>query len=228
MRFSSQDNIVETPYQPQLNRHSLYDQRCYDPTFLLESEAATNNSCDLRQLRSYHPAYYDEGGGGTTTTSGSRIVDLIPRSQPPESDYAILTFPPPPPAIDLLNESMASTGGSGLGSTSMLNAITPGDRMAMPLPNPAMAGVMPEEERKIVNEFCHLLEKSKQLFNGLRDLPQYGHKQWQAYFGRTFDIYTKLWKFQQQHRAILDARYGLKRWQIGEIASKIGQLYYHY
>lgn len=85
-----------------------------------------------------------------------------------------------------------------------------------------------EEERKIVNEFCHLLEKSKQLFNGLRDMPQYGHRQWQAYFGRTFDIYTKLWKFQQQHRPVLDRKYGLKRWQIGEIASKIGQLYYHY
>ncbi|VDN09251.1 unnamed protein product [Dibothriocephalus latus] len=79
-----------------------------------------------------------------------------------------------------------------------------------------------------VNEFCHLLEKSKQLFNGLRDLPLYGHKQWQTYFGRTFDVYTKLWKFQQQHRQILDEIYGLKRWQIGEIASKIGQLYYHY
>ena len=39
---------------------------------------------------------------------------------------------------------------------------------------------MEEDERKIVNEFCHLLEKSKQLFNGLRDMPQYGHKQWQA------------------------------------------------
>ena len=145
------------------------------------------------------------------------------------------------------------------------------------------AHTMDEEERKVVNEFCHLLEKSKQLFNGLRDMPQYGHKQWQAYFGRTFDIYTKLWKFQQQHRAILDRwenyfsqtcclnpsgcwksfnklylqesfngltfrgedkscnnflklvhfiiisrKYGLKRWQIGEIASKIGQLYYHY
>ncbi|XP_053214724.1 protein SCAI-like [Panonychus citri] len=85
-----------------------------------------------------------------------------------------------------------------------------------------------EQERKIVAEFCHLLEKSKQLFNGLRDLPQYGHKQWQPYFGRTFDVYTKLWKFQQQHRQILDAKYGLKRWQIGEVASKIGQLYYHY
>ena len=62
-----------------------------------------------------------------------------------------------------------------------------------------MAG-MDDHERKVVLEFCHLLEKSKQLFNGLRDLPQYGHKQWQGYFGRTFDVYTKLWKFQQQHR----------------------------
>ena len=135
-----------------------------------------------------------------------------------------------------------------------------------------------ENERRIINEFGQLQEKSKQLFNGLRyvfvtfgfgwifswasealpilvrrvlnlvvgswisigfslismvflsirDLPQYGHKQWQAYFGRTFDVYTKLWKFQQQHRHILDIKYDLKRWQIGEIASKIGQLYYHY
>ncbi|XP_068619623.1 protein SCAI [Battus philenor] len=85
-----------------------------------------------------------------------------------------------------------------------------------------------DHERKVIIEFCHLLEKSKQLFNGLRELPQYGHKQWHSYFGRTFDVYTKLWKFQQQHRGILDNKYGLKRWQIGEIASKIGQLYYHF
>ncbi|CAF1368319.1 unnamed protein product [Rotaria sp. Silwood1] len=85
-----------------------------------------------------------------------------------------------------------------------------------------------EFEDKIVEEFTHLLEKSKQLFNGLRDLPQYGHKQWQPYFGRTFDVYTRLWKFQQQHRVLLDKKFGLKRWQIGEIASKIGQLYYHF
>ncbi|MFT7814276.1 protein SCAI-like isoform X1 [Arapaima gigas] len=87
---------------------------------------------------------------------------------------------------------------------------------------------IPLGERKTVADFCYLLDKSKQLFNGLRDLPQYGHKQWQSYFGRTFDVYTKLWKFQQQHRHVLDTRYGLKRWQIGEVASKIGQLYYHY
>ncbi|VDQ06900.1 unnamed protein product [Trichobilharzia regenti] len=60
------------------------------------------------------------------------------------------------------------------------------------------------------------------------DLPQHGHRQWKAYFGRTFDVYTKLWKFQQQHRQKLDELYGLKRWQIGEVASKIGQLYHHY
>ena len=102
--------------------------------------------------------------------------------------------------------------------------------MSTAVPHAAPGAVMmdAEEERKIVAEFAHLLEKSKQLFNGLRDLPSHGHKQWQGYFGRTFDIYTKLWKFQQQHRAVLDTRYGLKRWQIGEIASKIGQLYYHY
>jgi hypothetical protein len=87
-----------------------------------------------------------------------------------------------------------------------------------------------EREKKIICEFVNLLEKSRMLFNGLRELPQYGHKtnQWQAYFGRTFDVYTKLWKFQQQHRQTLDAKYNFKRWQIGEIASKIGQLYYHY
>uniref|UniRef100_A0A8D3A721 Protein SCAI n=1 Tax=Scophthalmus maximus TaxID=52904 RepID=A0A8D3A721_SCOMX len=66
---------------------------------------------------------------------------------------------------------------------------------------------IPLGERKTVTDFCYLLDKSKQLFNGLRDLPQYGHKQWQSYFGRTFDVYTKLWKFQQQHRQVLDSRY---------------------
>lgn len=61
-----------------------------------------------------------------------------------------------------------------------------------------------------------------------RDLPQIGHKGWQAHFEAAFNAYTRLWRFQQQYRHILDSKYDLKRWQIGEIASKIGQLYYHY
>ncbi|RKO94145.1 hypothetical protein BDK51DRAFT_18963 [Blyttiomyces helicus] len=78
-------------------------------------------------------------------------------------------------------------------------------------------------------EFQYLLEKSQQLFAGLRDLPQTG-RNWQPYFQRTFEVYTKLWKYQQQHRPILENKefYGLKRYEIGEVASKIGQLYYHY
>ncbi|TPP59086.1 Protein SCAI [Fasciola gigantica] len=77
-------------------------------------------------------------------------------------------------------------------------------------------------------QFCHLLDEIQAVYSTLSDLPQHGHKQWKAYFGRTFDVYTKLWKFQQQHRQKLDELYGLKRWQIGEVASKIGQLYHHY
>lgn len=34
--------------------------------------------------------------------------------------------------------------------------------------------------------------------------------------------------FRGESRVLLDKKYGLKRWQIGEIASKIGQLYYHF
>ncbi|KAA3670869.1 uncharacterized protein DEA37_0000931, partial [Paragonimus westermani] len=78
-----------------------------------------------------------------------------------------------------------------------------------------------QRDRSVVSEFCHLLEKSKQLLNGLRDLPQHGHKQWKAYFWRTFDVYTKLRKFQQQYRLKPDELCRLKRWQMGEVASKI-------
>ena len=33
---------------------------------------------------------------------------------------------------------------------------------------PNMSVELDDGERKIINEFCHYLEKSKQLFNGLR------------------------------------------------------------
>ena len=40
-------------------------------------------------------------------------------------------------------------------------------------------------------------------------------------------MYSSLWKFQQEHRVVLTQE-GLERWDIGEIASKIGQLYFNY
>ncbi|KAJ2492940.1 hypothetical protein IWW37_000944 [Coemansia sp. RSA 2050] len=87
-----------------------------------------------------------------------------------------------------------------------------------------------ERDKEIVEEFEYLLEKSQQLFSGLSDLPEIGSKYWMPHFQRTFEVYTKLWKFQTQHRVLLEKpeHYGLKRWEVGEIASKIGQLYYRY
>lgn len=46
-----------------------------------------------------------------------------------------------------------------------------------------------------------------------------------SYFLKVFKIYTQLWKFQQENRQKL-VEAGLKRWEIGEIASRIAQLYY--
>ncbi|KAL5055156.1 hypothetical protein RYX36_035838 [Vicia faba] len=46
-----------------------------------------------------------------------------------------------------------------------------------------------------------------------------------TYFSNVFKVYTQLWKFQQENRhKLIEA--GLKRWEIGEIASRIGQLYF--
>ncbi len=156
------------------------------------------------------------------------------------------------PALELNSAAVDLIGGVGVGGVgAAYNGVGGGggavvDEMAV---LSEMAS-LEEHEQKIVAEFVHLLDKSKNMFNGLRfdfkidtffkhfliflfaflsrDLPQYGKSHWQPYFGRTFDVFTKLWKFQSQHRQVLDTKYGLKRWQIGEIASKIGQLYYHY
>ncbi|KAI9014455.1 protein SCAI [Phycomyces nitens] len=112
---------------------------------------------------------------------------------------------------------------------------TPAAPAAPAAPSTATAAVVADEDairqQKLVEEFQYLLEKSQSLFSGLRDLPPTGnHRQWRPYFEKTFEVYTKLWRFQQAHRPILENKnnYGLKRWEVGEIASKIGQLYYHY
>uniref|UniRef100_A0A6I8PE63 Suppressor of cancer cell invasion n=1 Tax=Ornithorhynchus anatinus TaxID=9258 RepID=A0A6I8PE63_ORNAN len=154
-------------------------------------------------------------------------------------------LPPPPARTGAARTGQDRSGAAEAGQRGLLSLLGPSPTHTLDKTPPkrktrtefALKEIMssggaeddiPQGERKTVTDFCYLLDKSKQLFNGLRDLPQYGQKQWQSYFGRTFDVYTKLWKFQQQHRQVLDNRYGLKRWQIGEIASKIGQLYYHY
>lgn len=48
-----------------------------------------------------------------------------------------------------------------------------------------------ESSATIVAEFQSLQQKSGQLFDDLRYLPQFGQKMWQPYFGKTFSLFTK-------------------------------------
>ncbi|CAH2055196.1 unnamed protein product [Thlaspi arvense] len=76
--------------------------------------------------------------------------------------------------------------------------------------------------------YWSLVNKADKKFSKIRDLPFYERSRYENYFFKVFKVYTQLWKFQQENRQkLLEA--GLKRWEIGEIASRIAQLYYgHY
>ncbi|KAK4366991.1 hypothetical protein RND71_014871 [Anisodus tanguticus] len=74
--------------------------------------------------------------------------------------------------------------------------------------------------------FRALVETAEKKYARVRDLPAYG--QWKTSnhnFHKVFKAYMRLWKYQQENRAKL-LECGLQRWEIGEIASRIGQLYF--
>ncbi|XP_054790594.1 uncharacterized protein LOC129296019 isoform X5 [Prosopis cineraria] len=78
--------------------------------------------------------------------------------------------------------------------------------------------------------FWTLVDKADKKFSKIRDLPYYQRTsgfvfRYDTYFYKVFKVYTQLWKFQQENRQKL-VESGLKRWEIGEIASRIGQLYF--
>ncbi|KAJ9170396.1 hypothetical protein P3X46_018506 [Hevea brasiliensis] len=73
--------------------------------------------------------------------------------------------------------------------------------------------------------FRALVESADRKFARVRDLPSYGRAQ-NHYFQKVFKAYLRLWKYQQENRSKL-VEAGLNRWEIGEIASRIGQLYFN-
>ena len=75
--------------------------------------------------------------------------------------------------------------------------------------------------------YVALRDRAATLFDGLRDLPEYGDRVWSAYFRRTFDAHNAVWHHMNEHRQRL-AVHGLQRHQVGECASRIAQLYYLY
>nr|KJB44113.1 hypothetical protein B456_007G234900 [Gossypium raimondii] len=81
------------------------------------------------------------------------------------------------------------------------------------------------EEDVVPETFRVLVESADRKFARVRDLPSYGRAQGQHYFQKVFKAYMRLWKYQQEHRPEL-VKAGLNRWEIGEIAGRIGQLYF--
>ncbi|XP_019086182.1 PREDICTED: protein SCAI-like [Camelina sativa] len=76
----------------------------------------------------------------------------------------------------------------------------------------------------VSRNFRALVENADRKFARVRDLPTFGRAQ-SHYFHKVFKAYMKLWNYQQSHRSKL-VESGLNRWEIGEIASRIGQLYF--
>uniref|UniRef100_A0A0D9XEP6 Protein SCAI n=1 Tax=Leersia perrieri TaxID=77586 RepID=A0A0D9XEP6_9ORYZ len=72
-------------------------------------------------------------------------------------------------------------------------------------------------------EFKALTEAADRKFARARDLPLYGGGDHHS--RKAFKAYTRLWRLQLERRRELVAG-GLRRWEIGEVASRIGQLYY--
>ncbi|KAK8717348.1 hypothetical protein V6N13_044619 [Hibiscus sabdariffa] len=84
---------------------------------------------------------------------------------------------------------------------------------------------MAEEIDVVPKTFRGLVESADRKFARVRDFPSYGRAQGQHYLQKVFKAYMTLWKYQQDNRTEL-IKAGLKRWEIGEIAGRIGQLYF--
>ena len=52
-------------------------------------------------------------------------------------------------------------------------------------------------------EYHKLMDKAYQKFARLRELPAYGRGRWDMYYHKAFHIYSRLWKYQQEHRTAL-------------------------
>lgn len=85
-------------------------------------------------------------------------------------------------------------------------------------------------EDLVPKTFRALVESAERKFARVRDAPLHPYGgiglQHGQFFHKVFKAYMRLWKYQQENRAkLVDC--GLQRWEIGEIASRIGQLYFN-
>ena len=83
----------------------------------------------------------------------------------------------------------------------------------------------------IVSNFLNLKRNCEENYKLVSLLPKYSNKtQIIPQFKKTFELLNKLWKYQQDYRKELvnNQFYSLERREIGKLATKIAQIYYHY
>ncbi|BFU20350.1 hypothetical protein EHI8A_001290 [Entamoeba histolytica HM-1:IMSS-B] len=96
------------------------------------------------------------------------------------------------------------------------------------LPNQRPSQSPRQQDDRICDKYLKLCEKSSLLFSQLYETSFLGEG-WRPLYQRTFTTFAKLWKLQQTCRSILEnGKVHFKRYDVGEIAAKIAQLYYHY
>ena len=79
--------------------------------------------------------------------------------------------------------------------------------------------------QEAVGRYRGLVQQGAQHFAALRDAGTARQSVWEPNFQRAFLVFSALWRYQHEHRAALTEA-GLQRWEVGDIACKLGQLYY--
>jgi len=79
--------------------------------------------------------------------------------------------------------------------------------------------------QEAVGRYRALVQQGAQHFAALRDAGTARRSVWEPNFQRAFLVFSALWRYQHEHRAALTEA-GLQRWEVGDIACKLGQLYY--
>eukprot|EP01064_Diplonema_japonicum_P034343 TRINITY_DN7084_c0_g1_i4.p1 TRINITY_DN7084_c0_g1~~TRINITY_DN7084_c0_g1_i4.p1 ORF type:complete len:467 (+),score=98.83 TRINITY_DN7084_c0_g1_i4:634-2034(+) len=84
-----------------------------------------------------------------------------------------------------------------------------------------------ERDGIILKKYTSLMSKSKRAVQVLEGIPLYATRGQSAdpFVEQAFEMLNELWKLQYQERAALARVKNIKRWEIGEIASCLGQLH---
>ena len=92
-----------------------------------------------------------------------------------------------------------------------------------------MQGDESTESDYIVKKYTSLRYKGRKAIDVLIGLPccTVWNQSFDPFMSDAFDVLNELWKLQYNSRGVLTSSYGIKRWEIGEIAANLGQLYFY-